>query len=245
MKEELKKGKKKLRTDQCGRKEQQSKLYREQEQECHLNPGKTAAIMTMLEQMVENRSWKETRALIDDDRCRICNQHSETVEHLVAGCAKLANSEYLARHNRAMMIRALAWAKQEGLMDQEATSYQQKWDRGKVLESNKAKLVWGFEFHLRKTTTARRPYLILELKIDKKISICSMAWTQQTNIGAKRAEKTTKYRQITFETRERRPVYEVYVAPVVVGALGGGIKVLRFELKKTLKIMNCWTKLLL
>ena len=43
------------------------------------------AIMTMLKQMVETRSWKDVRALIDNGRCRICNRHSETEEHLVAG----------------------------------------------------------------------------------------------------------------------------------------------------------------
>ena len=42
----------------------------------------------------------------------------------------------------------------------------------------------------------------------------------------------TKYRQIAFKTRKRRPGYKVYIVPVVVGALGGGIKVLRFDLKK-------------
>ena len=115
---EPKKGMKKQRIHEYGRKKKQSKLYREQEQECHirmsqnLNPGKTAAIVTMLERMVETRSWKEARGLIDDGRCRICNQHSETVEHLVAGCTKLAKSEYLTRHNRALMILAVAWAKQ-------------------------------------------------------------------------------------------------------------------------------------
>ena len=82
------------------------------------------------------------------------------------------------------------------------------------------KLVWDFEFHLRKTTTARRPDLILELKTDKKIWICDMACPQQNNIGAKRTEKLTKYRQLTFETRERCPGYETYVVPVVVGAIG-------------------------
>ena len=93
-------------------------MYREQEQECHvwmsqnLKPGKTAAVVTMLERMVEIRSWKEARWLIDDGRCQICNQHSETVEHLVVGCTKIANSEYLTRHNRALMILAVAWAKQ-------------------------------------------------------------------------------------------------------------------------------------
>ena len=75
LKEMLKKGMKKQRIDEYGRKEQRSKLYREQEQECHvwlfqnLNPGETAAIMTMLEQMVETRSQKEARGLVDDDRC--------------------------------------------------------------------------------------------------------------------------------------------------------------------------------
>ena len=62
LKEKLKKGMKKQRIDENERKEQQSKLYREQEQKCHvwlsqnLNPRKTAAIMTMLEQMIETRS---------------------------------------------------------------------------------------------------------------------------------------------------------------------------------------------
>ena len=100
-----------------------------------------------------------------------------------------------------------------------------------MLENDKAKLVWDFEFHLRKTTTARRPDLILELKIDKKIWICDMGCLQQSNIGAKSAEKATKYRQTAFETRERRLGYKVYIVTVVVGALSGGIKALRVDLK--------------
>ena len=62
MKEKLKKRVKNQRLEEYGMKEQQSKLYRRQEQECHvwlsqnLNPGKTVAIMTVLEKMVEKRS---------------------------------------------------------------------------------------------------------------------------------------------------------------------------------------------
>ena len=188
--------------------------------------------MTMLKQMVETRSWKEARGPTDDGSCRICTQHSETVEHLVAGCTKLANSEYLTRHNRVLMILSVAWAKQQKLVGREAICYEQRWDRGTVLENNKAKLVWDFEFHQRKTTTARRPDLILKLKTDKEIWICDVACPQQNNIGAKRTEKLTKYRQLAFETRELRPGYKIYVVPVVVGALVGGIKVLKVDLKK-------------
>ena len=59
-----------------------------------------------------------------------------------------------------------------------------------------------------------------------------MACPQQNNIEAKRTEKLTKYRQLAFETRERHPGYEIYVVPVVVGALDGGIKALKVNLKK-------------
>ena len=41
----------------------------------------------------------------------------------------------------------------------------------------------------------------------------------------------TKYRQLAFETREWRPSFEIYVVPVVVSALGGGIKALKVDLK--------------
>ena len=78
LKEKLKKRVKNQRIEEYGIKEQASKLYRGREQKCHmwlsqnLNPGKTAANMTMLEQMVETRSWKEVRGLTDDASCRIC-----------------------------------------------------------------------------------------------------------------------------------------------------------------------------
>ena len=75
--------------------EAKRKLYRGQGQEYHvglsqnLNTGKTVAIMTILDQMAEKKSWKEARDLADDGSSRICTQHSETVEHLVAGTVNI------------------------------------------------------------------------------------------------------------------------------------------------------------
>ena len=142
-------------------------MFRDQERECHLwltkkqQPRKTSAMMDMLEQMVETRPWKVARGLLEDRRCRVCFEQIETVEHLVAGCKVLANSEYLARHNRASMILAIAWVKEHDLVGQDVVWYKEQWERGTVIENGKAKLIWDFKFHLRKTTTARRPDLIL------------------------------------------------------------------------------------
>ena len=167
-------------------KEQQRQFYQEKEDECHLwlsqnlHGRKTSSIMKMLEQMVETRSWKAARGLVQDGRCRVCHERDETIEYLVAGCKVLANSEYLSRHNRVLMIMAVAWAKEYELVGGDMIWYKEQWERGMVLENERGKLVWDFEFP--KTATARRPDLNLEDKAKKKIWICDMACPQQWNI---------------------------------------------------------------
>ena len=90
-------------------KEQQSHFYQEQKEECHvwlsqnLHGRKTSSIMTMLEQRVETKSWKASRGLAQDRRCRVCHERDENVEHIVVGCKVLVNNEYLTRHNRALI----------------------------------------------------------------------------------------------------------------------------------------------
>ena len=103
-----------------------------------------------------------------------------------------------------------------------------------ILENDKAKLVWDFVFNLRKTETVRRPDLILETKYKKKIWICDMACPMQKNIDMKWRYKFTRYRQLAFEMRERRPGYTVTIVSVIIGTLGGGMK----------KTINDLTKLL-
>ena len=95
----------------------------------------------MFEQMVETRAWKAARGLIEDGRCRICFSHGKMVEYLVVACRVLANSEYLTRHNRALIILAVAWAKEYKLIGEDTIWYKERWERGTVLENGKAKLV--------------------------------------------------------------------------------------------------------
>ena len=110
------------------------------------------------------------------------------------------------------MILAVQWAIEHQLIDN-----QTKWYRDRhVLESKDAKLVWDFEFHLRKTTTLRRPDLTLEDKQKKTIWICDMAYPQEWNIETKMNDKRTKYQQLAFEIRERRKEYKVVVVPIGV-----------------------------
>ena len=59
-----------------------------------------------------------------------------------------------------------------------------------------------------------------------------MACPQQHNIETKRLEKLTKYRQLAFEMRERRLGYEIIVVPVIIGALGGGMRKMMSDISR-------------
>ena len=183
--------------------------------------------------MVETRTWKKVRGLTENNQCRVCKEQQERVEHILAGCQMLASNECLARHNRVLMMMAVAWAKEKNLLDQNVKWYRGKWERGHVLENSQAKLVWDFEFNLRKTTTSRRPDLMLEEKQTKIIWICEIACPQENSIEKKRLEKRTNYRQLAFDIRERerRPGFKVKVLPLVISAFGGGIKEILKELE--------------
>ena len=61
-----------------------------------------------------------------------------------------------------------------------------------------------------------------------------MACPQQQNIKAKWLGKLTKYTQLAYELRERSPGYKIMVIPLIIGALGGGMKSTMVELSNVL-----------
>ena len=82
---------------------------------CNTDPAKTAAVFSMQEHMVETLAWKKMRGLSDNDQCRLCRKQKKTVQHLLAGCEKLASAEYVRRHN-ALKVMAVRWAINNGVL---------------------------------------------------------------------------------------------------------------------------------
>ena len=86
----LKKGSKEKRLEQYRKKEMQSEIYHKQDKKCdiwlklNLMPRKTSAIISMIEQMIETRAWKEVRGLNENSECSLCKEQRETVQLLLA-----------------------------------------------------------------------------------------------------------------------------------------------------------------
>ena len=129
----------------------------------------------------------------------------------------------MQRHNKALMVIAVAWARKYELIDENAVWYKEKWEKGKVLENDRGKLVWDFEYKMSQSSSARRPDITLEDKKTKRIWICNMACPQENNIETKVKEILDKYQQLAFETREKRVGYKVEIFPLVIGCQGGGV----------------------
>ena len=238
LKKIVKEGSKKRRLKTFGEKKMQSKIpagYTKVDYgwlNCSTDPRKTAAIFSMQEQMVETRAWKKLRGMGETDVCRLCGEAKETVQHLLSGCKKLAATEYLRRHDNALKILAVEWGKREGLVAEKTAWYNERWEKGHVIEKDGKKLLWDWEHRMRTHCTARRPDLTLEDETKKEIYVIDMACPGEGNKIAKRNEKIQKYQQLCFELRERRKGYKVKVIPTVIGCCGGGIKELKNDLKE-------------
>ena len=102
-----------------------------------------------------------------------------------------------------------------------------------MLEKNCKNIRWDFELTMRKTTSARRPDTMIENDEEKTLRIVDMACPDEKNISEKHREKLTKDQQLAFEMREKRPEYRVEIVPIVIGCLGGGMKQVECQVKKS------------
>ena len=86
--------------------------------------------------MIETKAWKNTRGLVDVDKCRLCGEHRETVQHLQSRCKKLAGSENAKRHDNTLKVLAVKWAIENELLPEETEWYAVNWERRKVIEND-------------------------------------------------------------------------------------------------------------
>ena len=125
---------------------------------------------------------------MDNDKCRLCGEHRETVQHL-SGCKKLAGSENVKRHDNTLKVLAVKWAVENGLLPEETKWYAVNWECGKVIENNGKKLYWDWEHRMRTNCIAKRPDLTLEDTGKKTILLIDMACPNESNKEAKREKR--------------------------------------------------------
>jgi hypothetical protein len=193
-------------------------------EEGYMKRGTENLLMAAQEQSLRTR---KTRHAIDkanvDPKCRLCAVKDETVDHLVAGCVKLAQGEYKARHDKVASVVHWRLCKKYGI---EVHKDWYKHEIQPVLETDKVKILWDMCIQTDIVIQARRPDIVVVDKTKKEILIIDIAVPADANVGVKEQEKITKYLDLKMELK-RLWRMKARVIPVVVGALGSIPKDLR------------------
>lgn len=152
--------------------------------------------------------------------CRMCKTNMETISHVISGCPKLAQTDYKKRHDR--LATTVHWH----LCKKYDLPYSAKWyehQAEKVVENEKAKILWDYTIRLDRFITHRRPDIVLVDKQENMTYLIDIAVPVDANAEKKEQEKITKYSDLA---RELRKIWKTKTKtiPIVIGALGAVTK---------------------
>ena len=163
--------------------------------------------------------------------CRKCEQKMETINHIISECPALAQNEYKRRHDT--VAKALHWK----ISKEYNIPCSEKWYNHvpeKVIENDKAKLLWDYDVRTDHVIQARRPDIILINKEHQKVSLIDIAIPWDTRVKDKKREKIEKYQDLKMEVA-RLWQTEVEVVPIIIGALG----IIPDDLERNLGKVGC------
>ena len=113
-----------------------------------------------------------------NNKCRLCGDRDETINHIISECSKLAQKEYKTRHNWVGMV--IHWK----MCKKFKFDHTNKWymhNPAPVLENDTHKLLWDFDIHTDHLISARTPDLILINKKRENLQncrLCCLGWPQ-------------------------------------------------------------------
>lgn len=155
------------------------------------------------------------------DKCRLCGIAVETTMHILAECSKIAQQEYLDRHNQVAKYIHWRLIQNHGIGNEP-----ENWrlhEPDKIVESDNIKILWDFNIYTDKKVKARRPDIIIINKISKTGIIIDINCPNDSNVCRNEKEKCMKYTDLKIEL-ERIWDTHFEIIPIVIGCLGATSK---------------------
>jgi len=158
----------------------------------------TEALITAAQEQALNTKSHQARVLktSKDARCRLCKTADETVTHILTGCSKIAQTEYMKRHNAVAAVVHKHACQEYGI-----PTVKQAWlhKPQAVTETERVKILWDFEIRTDHIIPARRPDMVVIDKEHKIATITDVAVPSDRNIKDKEVEKVQKYQDLRLE----------------------------------------------
>jgi len=133
-----------------------------------------------------------------ENKCRLCKQHEETVDHLTSGCSILAKKEYVMRYDKVCTHLHYSICKALGT---ETTDKWYTYMPKPVCEEGDVTVLWNQAVHTDREVTANRPDIIINNKKEKTCTLTDVAIPADRNVVQKEAENKLKYKSLCIEIK--------------------------------------------
>lgn len=185
-------------------------------------------LIAIQDQVIKTKNYSKyiLKEPLESDRCRLCQQSSETIEHITGGCHVLATKEYTHRHDNVAKHIHQQLALKYKLLDNYTPYYQYK--PKNVIENNTAKLYWDRDIITDRTILSNRPDITLTLKQTNTTYLIDITVPNTHNLKQKYTEKIQKYIPLADEIKQMWHQETVKIVPIVISSTG--------VIPKTLKI---------
>ena len=149
-----------------------------------------------------------------DPMCRICGQFQETIDHILAGCPELAETEYLHSHNKA--AKYLHW----NICKEININTNEKWYEHKpqTVREKHITILWDMPIQRDREIKAKRPDIVINNKQEKLCLLIDMSISTEKNTSVKVTENFSKYKDLEKEV-EWMWGMKATTIPIVIGAL--------------------------
>ena len=135
----------------------------------------------------------------DTPLCRLGNEKTESITHIVSACSILARSQYRKCHDKiGTYVQWLLCRKYHLLCSD-------KWYTHKpqsVQENDEHKILWDFNIQTNKITEHRRPDIVCINKQKRERQIIDFAIPGDQNKAIKEQEKIDKYQDLMIELQK-------------------------------------------
>ena len=122
--------------------------------------AETEALIVAAQDQALNTKCHKAKILqtSNDPKCRMCKQQDETVSHILSGCAKMAQTEYLKRHNNVA-----AAIHREICNHYSFPINRRPWlhQPDTITEDDQVKILWDMEVQTDRLIPSRRPDIVV------------------------------------------------------------------------------------
>ncbi|XP_050552268.1 uncharacterized protein LOC126911117 isoform X2 [Spodoptera frugiperda] len=152
------------------------------------------------------------------DICRACHSPGESIRHIISGCGRLANGEYLHRHNQVAKIIHQRLALHYQLVEFEVPYY--KYVPDPVLENGHITLYWDRSIITDRTIVANKPDIVVIDRQARRAMIVDITIPHDENLVKAEKDKQIKYLDLAHEVVDMWSVDSAIIVPIVVSANG-------------------------